>query len=137
MLPSLPYQFLADAVLVVHVALVAFVIGGLLLVIVGNLRQWHWVNTLWFRIAHVAAIGFVVAQSWLGATCPLTVFEMWLRSRAGAATYSGSFIEHWLQRLLYYDAPQWVFITVYTLFGLLVAACFWYFPPERHDRRHA
>ncbi len=123
------YQLLADAVLMLHFALVALVVGGLVLILVGNLRGWRWVNGLWFRLLHLAAIGVVVAQAWLGATCPLTSLEMWLRARAGATTYNGSFIEYWLQRLLYYEAPSWVFTLVYSLFGLLVAATWWRFPP--------
>jgi hypothetical protein len=127
----MPYQALADGVLTLHVAIVAFVIGGLLLVVVGNLFKWQWVNHVWFRIAHLVAIAIVVAESWLDITCPLTTLEMWLREKAGAASYRGSFIEYWLQRLLYYDAPPWVFILAYTLFGLLVLASWWYFPPRR------
>ena len=127
---SLPYQFLADAVLLLHVAIVVFVVGGLACIIVGNLRAWRWVNALWFRLAHLAAIAIVVAEAWIGAVCPLTSLEMWLRVRAHATTYTGSFIEHWLQRLLYYDAPAWVFTLGYSLFGLLVVATWWYFPPK-------
>ena len=132
---DMPYQFLADAVLTLHAAIVAFVVGGLLLIVVGNLRAWRWVNALWFRLAHLGAIAFVVAEAWFGYVCPLTTLEMWLRAQAGAATYGGSFIEHWLQRLLYYDAPPWVFTLAYSLFGLLVVATWWYFPPMRKRRR--
>lgn len=128
---DLPYQLLADAVLALHVAIVVFVLGGLVLIIAGNLRRWRWVNAWWFRLAHLGAIGFVVAQAWLGATCPLTTLEMWLRQNARAATYSGSFIEHWLSRLLYYQAPWWAFAIAYTLFGLLVLATWLLFPPGR------
>ncbi len=130
----LPYQLLADAVLVVHLAIALFVVAGLVLVVAGNWRGWRWVNQLWFRVAHLAAIGVVVAESWLGVTCPLTTLEMALRARAGASTYHGNFIEHWLQALLYYDAPPWVFTLGYSLFGLLVAASLWYFPPARGPR---
>ena len=119
----------ADIVLVVHVLLVGFVVGGLVLVVLGNMRRWRWVNNLWFRIAHLAAIVVVVAESWLGIVCPLTTFEMWLRAQSGAVGYSGGFVEHWLQRLLYYDAPPSVFLLVYTAFGLAVAGTWWYFPP--------
>jgi len=126
---DLAYQLLADAVLSLHFLVVAFVIGGLVLVIVGNLNAWQWVNALWFRLLHLAAITVIVAQTWLGAACPLTSLEMWLRAKSGAATYNDSFIEHWIQRLLYYDAPSWVFTLVYSLFGLLVAASWWRFPP--------
>ena len=115
--------------LALHVAIVVFVIGALVLVVAGNLRHWQWVNRLWFRVAHLAAIAVVVGESWFGLVCPLTTWEMWLRARAGTSTYAGSFIEHWLQRLLYYDAPGWVFTLAYSLFGLLVAATWWYYPP--------
>ena len=130
----MPYQLLADIVLVAHVALVAFVVGGLLLVVGGNLAGWRWVNALWFRVAHLAAIGFVVAEAWLGIVCPLTSLEVWLRAQARQAAYTGSFIEHWLQRLLYYDLPGWVFTLAYSLFGLAVLASWRYFPPRRKPR---
>jgi len=127
---------LANAVLVVHVGVVAFVVVGLLVVVAGNLKRWDWVNNAWFRVAHVAAIGIVVAESWLGFACPLTTLEMWLRSRAGDASYGGGFIEHWLQQLLYYNAPPWVFIAGYSVFALLVLATWWYFPPRFSGRAH-
>lgn len=125
------YLILADAVLVLHFALVAFVVGGLILIRVGNWRGWRWVNSWWLRLAHIAAIGVVVAQVWLGAECPLTTLEMWLRKTGGMPAYQESFIAHWLQRLIYYEAPQWVFTSVYTLFGLLVAATWWRYPPRK------
>ena len=133
---TVPYQLLADAVLSLHVALVLFVVGGLVLIIAGNLAGWRWANVLWFRLAHLGAITIIVAESWLHVACPLTSFEMWLRAQAHATTYAGSFIEHWLQRLLYYDAPGWVFTAAYTLFGLLVVASWWYFPPSSGRHRH-
>ena len=102
---DLPYQLLADAVLSLHVAIVVFVAGGLILIVVGNLVAWDWVNALWLRLAHLAAIAIVVAEAWFGAVCPLTSLEISLRAKARATTYAGTFIEHWLQRILYYEAP--------------------------------
>ena len=135
MLTTHGYGWLADGVLVLHVGIVSFIVGGLLLVVIGNLRGWRWVNRRAFRIAHLAAIAIVVGEAWFGAICPLTTLEMWLRAEARSAVYEGSFIEHWLQRLLYYTAPGWVFGLAYTLFGLVVAATWWYFPPERRAPR--
>jgi len=127
----LPYRLLADAVLLLHFGIVVFVIGGLLLVVAGNGLRWRWVNNAWFRFAHLAAIAVVVVQAWLGQACPLTTLESWLRARAGAAAaYRQGFIEYWVQRLLYYDAPPWVFALAYTAFGLLVLLAWWYFPPR-------
>jgi hypothetical protein len=127
---TLPYQLLADVVLSVHFAIVLFVVGGLVFIVVGALRGWRLVRKLWFRLAHLAAISIVVVQAWLSAVCPLTTLEMWLRAKARVATYSGSFIEHWLQRWLYYEGPPWVFAFAYSLFGLVVLATWWYFPPR-------
>jgi hypothetical protein len=132
MLSERAYLGLADLVLVLHVAVVLFVVGGLVLIGLGNWRRWAWVNAWWFRLAHLGAIAIVVAESWFGIVCPLTTLEAWLRLRAGAPVYGGSgFIEHWLQRLLYYDAPAWVFTLAYSAFALLVALAWWCFPPRR------
>ena len=129
-----PYQTLADVVLALHVAIAAFIVGGLALIIIGNLCGWRWVNGLWFRLAHLAAIAIVVAEVWIDVACPLTSLEMWLRERAHAATYTGSFVEHWFQRILYYEAPAWVFTLCYSLLGAAVLATWWCFPP-RFNRR--
>jgi hypothetical protein len=124
---------LADVVLVAHVGVAAFVVMGLVLVVAGNAMGWRWVNHPWFRIGHLVAISVVVAEAWLGLACPLTTLEMWLRSQAGATTYGGGFVEHWLQQILYYDAPAWVFVLAYTVFGALVVAAWWAFPPKRPE----
>lgn len=131
----MPYQWLADAVLVLHLAVVLFVVGGLVAVIVGNRRGWRWVNRPVFRLAHLGAIGFVVLQAWLGATCPLTLLENHLRERAGQTGYGGSFIEHGVQALLYYQAPEVVFVSIYTLFFCLVVGTWLRFPPRWRPRR--
>ena len=127
----MPYQLLADIVLATHLGLVLFVIGGLVAIVVGNLYGWRFVNSWWFRAAHLAAIVVVVAQAWLGIVCPLTTLESWLRVKAGGTAYETSFIEHWVTRFLYYDAPAWVFTAAYTVFGLAVVAAWWQFPPQR------
>jgi len=106
--------------LLAHVAFVVFVILGLVLVFWGKAAGWLWVRNPWFRLLHLAAVGIVVLQSWVGVICPLTRWEMLLRQKSGGTTYAGSFISHWLQTLLYYQAPPWVFTVCYTAFGGLV-----------------
>lgn len=127
---SPPYQLYADLVLVVHVGVVLFVVGGLMLFVVGGMRGWRWVRRPWVRVLHLGAVAVVVVDTWFGAICPLTDLEMDLRAKAGAETYSVSFIEYWLQRLLYFDAPFWVFGLVYSLFGVLVITVWWWWPPR-------
>jgi len=121
----------ADVLLVGHILFVAFVVSGLALTFVGNVLAWDWVRNPWFRSAHVAAIGIVVLQSWIGIICPLTTWEMALRERAGEAAYTGSFISHWLESLLYFQAPAWVFVVCYTAFAAIVAASWLLVPPRR------
>jgi hypothetical protein len=130
------FALLADAVLLLHLGFVIFVVAGLLLVALGGLRHWQWVRNGWFRLAHLVAIAVVVSQAWLGRICPLTILEMWLRRQAGEAGYEGSFIQHWAGELLYYSAPPWVFIAVYTGFALLVLAAWFTVPPRLPWRAH-
>ena len=122
--------FLADALLVLHLLFVLFVILGLLAIYLGYFLNWRQVRNRCFRILHLIAIGIVVVQSWLGVICPLTLWENALREQAGAATYSGSFIQYWLHNLLYYTAPDWVFTLLYTAFGSLVLLSWFVVPPR-------
>jgi len=125
------YQSLADVVLLLHALSVVFVVAALLLTIVGGYRQWFWIRNWWFRVIHLAGITVVVVQSWAGLLCPLTTLEMWLRDQAGEVRYEGSFIQYWLGRFLYYNAPEWVFVVAYTAFGLLVIITWVRFPPRK------
>ena len=120
---------LADALLALHVGIVLFVVGLLPLVIVGGLRGWRWVRHRGLRLTHLGLMLFIAAQAWLGRLCPLTVWEQQLRQLAGQAAYRESFIEHWLSRLLYWEAPWWVFVAAYTGFAVLVAGVWWWVRP--------
>lgn len=125
------HLFLADLILVIHALFVAFVVLGLLVVLPGKYLGWSWVSNWWFRVIHLLAIGFVVAESWLGMICPLTEWENRSRSAAGGNAYSGSFIQHWLHELLFYDFAPWVFTVAYTAFGALVLVAWLLVPPQR------
>lgn len=123
------YLLAADVLLSLHVLFVAFVVLGLLAVFAGAALAWEWVRNPWFRILHLVAIVVVAAQAWLGLVCPLTSIEMAFRAKAGEAAYSGAFISHWLQQLLYVDAPAWVFTACYSAFAILVVmSCLWVRP---------
>ena len=130
MTSSAVYRVLANAVLITHVTFVAFVVVGLLLILIGGFSGWRWIRNPWFRSLHLAGIGLVVVQAWFGVICPLTTWEMSLRERAGDGTYSGTFIAYWLQKVLYYEAPPWVFIVCYTVFGIAVVGSWLLFRPR-------
>ena len=116
----------ADFILVAHVLYVSFVVLGVPLVIVGAFLRWSWVHNAWFRFVHLVMILVVAAESLLGVNCPLTVWERALRP--GGQYEDSDFIATWLDRLLFYHFPHWVFTAAYVVFGLLVLGLFWAVP---------
>lgn len=85
------FRVLADAVLVLHLAFIAFVVLG------------GWLVLRWPRLAwlHLPAVAWGVWISLAGRVCPLTPLENRLRALGGEAGYSGGFIEHYLTSLIY------------------------------------
>lgn len=118
---------LADIVGLLHALFVLFVVGGQGAILLGWCFRWHWTQSWLWRWLHLGAISFVILESWFGIFCPLTTLEADLRGRGGETTFIG----YWLERLLYFQAPSWVFTTVYTLFGGLVLVSFIFYPPRR------
>ena len=117
----------ADALLVLHFAIAAVVIGGLVLVWVGAAAGWAWVRNPWFRYAHLGAIVFVAAEALLGYACPLTIWEDLLRG----GVRPESFIGRWVYRLLYYRAPEWVFTTAYAAWAAATVITLVFLPPRK------
>jgi Protein of Unknown function (DUF2784) len=116
----------ADALLVLHFAIVAFIVGGLLLTWAGAWRGWRWVRNPWFRYAHLGAILFVALEALIGMMCPLTLWEDALRGGARP----DSFIGRWVQRLLYYRAPEWVFTALYVAWAAATLLTLRLLPPR-------
>ncbi len=85
------YRFLADAVVVIHLGFVLFVVVGGFLVL-------RWPRTAWVQLP--AAVWGVLVE-WSGWVCPLTPLENWLRAQGGAAGYAGGFVERYLLPALY------------------------------------
>jgi len=124
-------RVVADAIVAVHVAWVAFVVLGLAAIVAGLAAGWGWVRNFWFRVIHLGMIGIVVAESLVGVSCPLTDWEDRLRLRGGQAGYTGDFIGYWMHRLIYFRAEPWVFTAGYVVFGAVVLATFLLAPPRR------
>lgn len=128
-------RYLANAVLMIHVGIVLFMVFGLVLTLAGGARGWAWVRNIYFRLAHTLGIVYIAMEAWLGIVCPLTTLEMWLRERAGQSVYDGDFIAFWLRKFLFFEAPPWVFIAAYSSFGLLVLLSWVLVPPRWPWRR--
>jgi Protein of Unknown function (DUF2784) len=84
---------LADAVLLLHGAFIAWVMFGGLAVLRRPVLAW----------LHLPALVWGVWISASGGICPLTPLEQRLRLAAGEAGWHGSFIEHYLTALIYPD----------------------------------
>ena len=90
-LTEMLYRIAADLVVAVHLEFVLFVVfGGVLLL--------KWKRSAW---VHLPAALWGVVIEFAGWVCPLTPLESWLRENGGAQGYSGSFVEHYLEPVLY------------------------------------
>ena len=117
----------ADALLVLHFAIVLFIVGGLILTWAGVALGWGWIRNPWFRYLHLGAIVFVAAEALLGIACPLTIWEDMLRGGVRAE----SFVGRWVERLLYYRAPEWVFTAAYVAWTAATLVTLRLVPPTR------
>jgi hypothetical protein len=122
------YRILADMVVAAHTVYVAFVVFGLVAILIGYAANWRWVRNRYFRFLHLAAILLVCAEALLGIDCPLTTLENGLRFGAGQTGYAGDFIGYWLDRLIFYNFPPRVFMIIYLAFGAFVLSTFWLVP---------
>jgi hypothetical protein len=85
------YSWLADAVLLLHLAFILFVVLGAALV-------WRYPRVLWL---HLAGVIWGALIEITGQVCPLTPLENRLRYLSGTTGYRGGFVEHYLLPVLY------------------------------------
>jgi hypothetical protein len=85
------YRLLADLVVVVHLAFIAFVA-------VGALLAWR---RPWLVLLHVPSVGWALAGITVGVPCPLTPLEKSLRRLAGEEGYAGGFVDHYVEGVVY------------------------------------
>jgi Protein of Unknown function (DUF2784) len=116
---------LADAVLLLHLAYVCFVVLGFVAVPLGALRGWRWVRLRWLRRLHLAAIALVALEALLGIVCPLTELEARLRGFVQPQSLMGRLVE----AILFYDLPTWVFTAGYLALTALAIALYRLVPP--------
>ena len=108
------YHIAAEAVLLLHLCFIAFVILGALLAV-----RWRWIIAL-----HLPAVAWACFVELAGRICPLTYAENNLWIRAGRAAYSQDFIQHYLVALIYPAGLtariQWVLAAAVVLINVLI-----------------
>ncbi|OGC86534.1 MAG: hypothetical protein A2142_07005, partial [candidate division Zixibacteria bacterium RBG_16_48_11] len=89
---------------------ISFMLAGFGLTLCGIFFKKALLDWFWFRTIHLAGIIYVGILSVQGRLCPLTIWENALRPKVEAeATYSGSFIIHYLEKLVYPEIdPAWL-----------------------------
>src|SRR5258708_36988427 len=102
------YTILADAIVIIHAAYVAFVVFGLIAILIGAAMRWRWTRSLAFRITHLAAIALVCLESIVGLICPLTSLENSIRAHSGAAQYQSDFVSYIAHRIIIASFPPWM-----------------------------
>ena len=102
---------IADAFLLFHFCLAAFITLGFFIIPIGYKFGWHWLKNRNLRLFHLFLMGFITAETIVGLTCPLTVLENVFRD----VDYSSSFMSYWIAQVLYWDLPSEVFVLLYSL----------------------
>lgn len=127
------YGLLADALALIHLGYVSFVVLGQLLILIGILLRWSWIRNFWFRVIHLVMILIVAAESLGGLMCPLTSWENSLRKLAGQPEYGDSFIARLVDNVMNFNSinyDDWIFTALYLGFAALVLATFFIAPPR-------
>lgn len=109
---------LGQAILGVHLGVIAFNVAGLIAIPLGAALGWAWVRLRWWRILHLASWAVVAAQAALGRACFLTD---WQDALTGAGAHE-PMIMRWVNGLIYWPLPIWLFGAIYIA---LFAAVIW------------
>jgi hypothetical protein len=125
---------LADVVAWVHLAFVAFVVLGLVVILAGAALRWGWVRNPWFRTIHLAAIGFVALRCWVAVPCPFTMLEARLRAGAPPAEGRALGLAH---AGVFRGAPAGPFAAGVTLFFAITVLAYVCYGPWRPHRPSA
>jgi hypothetical protein len=121
---------LAQIVLTAHLAVIAFNALGLIAIPVGAARGWRWVRIRWWRRLHIASWAVVALQAALGRACFLTLWQ----DRLTGASARPPLIERWVERVIYWPLPIWVFAATYLVLFAAVVGLWWTVPPRRAIR---
>ena len=103
---------LARLVLAVHIAIILFNVLGLIVIPLGAWRHWRFVRAFSWRALHVAILAVVALQAVLGRTCFLTLWQSALREPGGTGS-PAPLIESWVNRLIFWPLPLWLFAALY------------------------
>lgn len=124
------YSLLARVVLALHVGVILFNVGALVVIPLGAWRGWRFVRIWWWRALHLAILALVAVQALLARACFLTLWQSALQQRAGESASSMPLIARWVQGLIFWPLPLWFFAVLYAIV-CLYALLLWRLVPPR------
>ncbi len=123
---------LAEIILSAHIAIILFNVLGLIAIPIGAACGWHFVHVAWWRLLHVGLLAVVAAQALAGRACILT---LWQSGLAGSEATPTPLIMSWVDRLIYWNLPIWVFALLYVVVFSYALALLWLVPVHWARRR--
>jgi hypothetical protein len=118
---------LGQLVLALHLLVIGFNVAGLVAIPLGAWRGWSWVRIRWWRALHLISWVVVAVQAVLGRACFLT---LWQDDLTGGGA-EDPMIMRWVNGLIYWDLPMWVFAALYLTLFAAVLALWKVVPPQR------
>jgi hypothetical protein len=127
--PPMSPAALGELILAVHLAVIAFNVLGLAAIPLGAALGWRWTRALRWRALHLLSWLVVALQALAGRACFLTIWQ----DRLSGAGPEPPLIAGWVDGVIYWPLPIWVFGAIYlALFAAVVG--FWGWPPTRPQR---
>jgi hypothetical protein len=120
----------AAVILALHFLVVAFNIFGMIAVPLGARRGWRFVRVAWWRILHLALMAMVAVQALFGRACILTIWQTALEN-GGDPAAAQPMIQRWMEAVLFWDLPPWLFAAAYTVLFVYCLALWVVVPPAR------
>ena len=136
------YKILADIVVLIHFAWILFVLWGFILTVYSTVSICflpkakdaskaffdRWI----FRTIHVSGIAYVAVLTILKKYCPLTILEYQLRRQYDRGlTYPGSFVIHYIEKIVYPEANFLIFVIPTMIIALFSVLMYLVRPPAK------
>jgi hypothetical protein len=121
---------LSQAVLAIHLGVIAFNVAGLIAIPLGAALGWRWVRVRWWRVLHLISWAVVALQAAFGRACFLTIWQDQLTGAVGQPPL----IERWVEKAVFWPLPIWVFGALYLALFAAVVGLWWAVPVTRAGR---
>jgi hypothetical protein len=120
---------LAHAILFVHLGIIVFNVAGLVAIPLGAWAEWRFVRLRWLRVLHLMSWGVVALQAASGRACFLTIWQNALENRGAEAATTPPMIVSWVNSLVYWPLPLWVFTLIYLALTAYAVLLWWLVRP--------